>query len=74
MPLLDYQQYEAVLVAKGIVYVNSVGTVDRAFFTEVIGMPEGAVGHFVIRAASLTRRAQKGKGKAVSVKQEGKEN
>ena len=75
MPLLNYQQYEAVLKEKGILYVNSVTTVQCTFFTEIVGMSEGAVGPFIKHAASHTHCAQKEKGKAiVSVKKEDKEN
>jgi len=37
MSLLKYRQYETALVEKGIVYVNSVATVQRTFFTDIIG-------------------------------------
>jgi hypothetical protein len=75
MPLLDYPQYESALVANGVAYVNSAANVAPNFFTDIIHMPQGAVGEFLEHAQALTRRAQKGKGKAnaIDIKEE-KEN
>jgi len=70
MPLLNYPQYEAALVSNGIIYVNSAAHIDHSFFVDIIHMPKGAVGDFLERAATLTQRAQKGKGRAIVTKEE----
>jgi hypothetical protein len=75
MLLLNYPQYESALVTNGVAYVNSVANVASNLFTDIIHMPQEAVGEFLKHVQALTRRAQKGKGKAnaIDIKEE-KEN
>ncbi|THU97007.1 hypothetical protein K435DRAFT_857992 [Dendrothele bispora CBS 962.96] len=65
MPVLNYPQYKDTLVAKGVAYVDVVDTQDRSFYTDIIGMPLAALDNFLSHATRLTRRAKKGKGKAL---------
>ena len=47
MPLLNYLQYESSLLAKGIFYVKNAMDINRDYFVDIVGMPEGVVGEFL---------------------------
>lgn len=73
MPLLNYPQYIDAFTKNGVIYTNTVLDLDISFFVDIIGMPRTAIRPFVDRVNVVVRKARKGKGKAVSIKEEDEE-
>lgn len=67
MPLLDYPQYVDAFSKNGVIYTNTVLGLDTSFFVDIIGMPRPIIQAFLDRVALFVRRAEKGKGRAISV-------
>ena len=73
MPLLNYLQYEDTFTKNGVVYTNAVLDLDIFSFVDIIGMPRATIHPFIDHVNVVVRKARKGKGKAVSLKEEDEE-
>lgn len=73
MPLLNYPQYIDAFTKNGVIYTNAVLDLDISFFVDIIGMPRAAICPFTDHVNVVVRKARKGKGKAVSIKEEDEE-
>ena len=63
-PLLDYPSYGAEFIKNGIIYANTVLSLDTSYFVDIVGMPRPIVQDFIDHATRLVIRAEKGKGSA----------
>jgi len=69
-PLCNYPQYHNKLIQYDILYVDNILKLDVAFFSDMIGIPVPAVDAFLDYAKRVTRKAEKSKSLACSIKNE----
>ena len=73
MPLPNYLQYVDAFTKKGLSIPTLSWTWTFPFFVDIIGIPHTAICPFIDCANVVVRKAGKGKGKAVSIKEEDEE-
>jgi hypothetical protein len=64
MPAANFMRFHAEFVRYGVFYVDGIGDLSSEFLINEIGLPRGVVKKLQNHAAHLTRRAEKGKGRA----------
>lgn len=73
MPNSNFPQYRAALITLGAHYVDGAAVLTAANLRNDVGMPTGVIDAFQCHVRRLVKRAKKGKGCVLVVKDEGDE-